>query len=371
MQGNDERVKRAYDIFFRLLRLGLGLTDRIELKDMDRKFWLAVLRISERQAMMGIIMDAISRLPEETTKPDNDLLLKLIGLVTKIEKRNRIVNCEAVKWTNYFKEKVFGAILLKGQGLANLYPSPLHRMAGDIDLWVTGNSNEVRELAVKELGAKEIIYHHIGIEDGGQAVLEIHTTPSWMYSYTRNRILQEMFLQWSKSWQEMELEDAGRIYVPADEMNRVYLLIHMYRHVFSEGIGLRQLTDYAMLLNKGCSEEEKEVFRNHIRRLNMKGFAGAVMYVVKEIFGLEDGKLPISPDRKRGEKLLAEIIEGGNFGLYDDSINRDIESDSIMSFIVRNRRNLRLLKDYTEEVLWAPAFKIWHWAWRKKYKHLL
>lgn len=103
----------------------------------------------------------------------------------------------------------------------------------------------------------------------------------------------------------------------------------------------------------------------------MKGFAGAVMYVVKEIFGLEDAKLPISPDRKRGEKLLAEIIEGGNFGLYDDSINRDIESDSIMSFIVRNRRNLRLLKDYTEEVLWAPAFKIWHWAWRKKYKHLL
>lgn len=49
-------------------------------------------------------------------------------------------------------------------------------------------------------------------------------------------------------------EFTDRVLVPSDEMNRVFLLLHMYRHVFSEGIGLRQMMDYALLLNRGCGD---------------------------------------------------------------------------------------------------------------------
>ena len=58
---------------------------------------------------------------------------------------------------------------------------------------------------------------------------------------------------------------------------------------------------------------------------------------------------------KKGEQLLDMIMEGGNFGQYNKDIDRTIKKDSAMSFITRNRRNLRLLNEYPEEVLWGPA----------------
>lgn len=353
------------NLFFSLLQLGTGLTDRIELPVMNQTLWASVFSMAQKQAVLGIIMDAMNSLPSNIEKPNRNMLLRLLSLVMEIEKKNMIVNHESKKWCEFFNEKGYGAILLKGQGVACLYPNPLHRSPGDIDMWVTGNENEIRKLAREELGAKDFTYHHIGVHDMGTTELEIHTTPSWMYSYLRNRKLQRMFRTWASSCKEIELPDAGRVCVPSDEMNRVYLLVHIYRHVFSEGIGLRQMTDYAMLLNRGCSDDDKAVFAGYMRELNIYGFAGAVMYVMKKVFGLKDECLLVEPDTEKGEKLLASIMEGGNFGMYDSSIDRTIKKDSVMSFLTRNARNFRLLKEYPEEVLWSPIFKIWHWIWRK------
>lgn len=353
------------NLFFSLLQLGIGLTDRIELPIMNQTLWASVFSMAQKQAVLGIIMDAMNSLPSNIEKPNRNMLLRLLSLVMEIEKKNMMVNHESKKWCEFFNEKGYGAILLKGQGVACLYPNPLHRSPGDIDMWVTGNKKEIRKLAREELGAKDFTYHHIGVHNMGITELEIHTTPSWMYSYPRDRKLQKMFRTWVDSCKEIELPDAGRVCVPSDEMNRVYLLVHIYRHVFSEGIGLRQMTDYAMLLNRGCSDDDKAVFAGYMKELNMYGFAGAVMYVIKKVFGLKDECLLVEPDTEKGEKLLSSIMEGGNFGMYDSSIDRTIKSDSAMSFLTRNARNFRLLKEYPEEVLWSPIFKIWHWVWRK------
>ena len=45
----------------------------------------------------------------------------------------------------------------------------------------------------------------------------------------------------------------GEITVPMTSFNVIYILSHLYRHVFTEGIGLRQLIDYYFVLVK--SEE--------------------------------------------------------------------------------------------------------------------
>ena len=85
-----------------------------------------------------------------------------------------------------------------------------------------------------------------------------------------------MFRKWIKDAKFIELpEGTGRVKVPSDEMNRVYLLVHLYRHVFSEGIGLRQMADYAVFLSKGCTEEDKAIAMEHLKELNMTKFAGA------------------------------------------------------------------------------------------------
>lgn len=350
--------------FFSLLRLGAGLTENIELPVMNKSLWASIFSMAQKQAVAGIMMDAVDALTEETEKPDRDLRLKLLGLGMEIERKNRIVNREVTEWQEFFRKKGMDTVLLKGQGLACLYPNPLHRTPGDIDMWVTGNERDVRRMAMNMPGAEDATYHHIGIKNDGKTELEIHTTPSWMYAYVKNRRLQRMFGVWKGQRSKAVLTEGGTVDVPSDEMNRVYLLVHMYRHVFSEGIGLRQMMDYAMLLKKGCKDEERKVFIKQMKELNMYGFAEAVMYVMKTVFGIDDRNLPVTPDQNKGEKLLKMIMEGGNFGQYDKMIDRTINSDSIRSFMTRNARNFRLLKEYPEEVLWGPVFKIWHYLWR-------
>ncbi|WP_300226762.1 hypothetical protein [uncultured Bacteroides sp.] len=108
----------------------------------------------------------------------------------------------------------------------------------------------------------------------------------------------------------------------------------------------------------------------HLKELNMTKFAGAVMYVMKVVFGLEDSCLLTVPDERRGKILLQTILDGGNFGKYDSSIDRSIKKDSAMSFLTRNARNFRLIKEYPEEVIWGPAFKLWHFLWRISNRNL-
>lgn len=362
--------QKVISTFFSFIRLGLGISQSLPFKEITDNEWSEMLNIAHKQTMSGILMDAIDILPNDVSRPHKDILINLMRTGINIEKYNRIINLKAVEVTQYFEKKGMEAILLKGQGLATLYPNPLHRTPGDIDLWVNADRKVLMDICNKELKSKEFTYHHIDVKMADGIELEVHTTPSWMYSYFRNRKLQKLFKEWAKDAKYIELpEGVGKVKVPSDEMNRMYLLIHLYRHVFHEGIGLRQMADYALFLSKGCTEEEKSRTMGYLKELNMTKFAGAVMYVMKEVFGLEEKYLFTSPDKKRGKILLQTILEGGNFGKYDISIDRKIKKDSAMSFITRNARNLKLIKEYPEEVIWGPAFKLWHFLWRTMNKN--
>ena len=71
------------------------------------------------------------------------------------------------------------------------------------------------------------------------------------------------------------------------------------------------------------------------------------------------------PNEKEGRRLLAEIMQGGNFGQYD---NRDValKNGGMMKHGVwKLKRVMRLVRSYPEEALWEPVFRVWHLVWRK------
>lgn len=87
--------------------------------------------------------------------------------------------------------------------------------------------------------------------------------------------------------------------MPTAAFNRVYILVHIYRHLFGEGIGLRQLMDYYYVLRQGCTEQEREATVNVLKDLGMWRFVGAVMYVMQEVFGLPQENMLAEPDERR------------------------------------------------------------------------
>ena len=159
-------------------------------------------------------------------------------------------------------------------------------------------------------------------------------------------------------------EGASMIPTPTLAFNRVYILVHIYRHLFHEGIGLRQLLDYYFVLHQGFTEEERTETMRTLRSLRMQGFTAAVMWVLQEVFAMDDRYLLTDPNEEEGRFLLSEIMLAGNFGHYDVRIKRSAKVTEWGLFCRRVGRNLRFLRSYPSEVLWSPFFKLWHAVFR-------
>ena len=155
--------------------------------------------------------------------------------------------------------------------------------------------------------------------------------------------------------------------VPSLAFNRVYILVHIYRHLFHEGIGLRQLLDYYFVLSQGFTGEERAETMRTLRSLRMQRFAAAVMWVLQRVYGMDDRYLLTAPNEREGRFLLNEIMLAGNFGHYDERLQHERGESALHWGLRKVKRNFRFVFSYPSEVLWSPLFKLWHWCWRKKH----
>lgn len=381
--------------YFRLLRFALGLEpltgDTKEwLKSAD---WPEVLRFAQKQALVGVMFEGISRLPKEYAPKGRDLF-NWIAQAQMIEAQNRRLNAATVSVYRRIRELGAECCILKGQGNALLYQNPLSRMPGDVDVWVTckrrndsgvklqaGAESTARDAAKpEELTRKELrelafrlaeghgkvgheSLNHIEMVVDGIAV-ELHPTPTVLNSPLHDARLQRWIRRCatSQSRNMVSLPDEeGQVAVPTLEFNVVYQLSHLYHHHLFEGIGLRQFIDY-MLLIRG--EGGRTLYAPLLKSLGFYNFAGAVMYVLREVFALRDLDMIVPADERRGKLLLADILHGGNFGQYDQSFTHDTWGHNMH----RLRRDLRLMRYYPAETLSEPFFRLWHFIWRKKEK---
>ena len=149
---------------------------------------------------------------------------------------------------------------------------------------------------------------------------------------------------------------------PMLEYNIVYQMAHMMHHFFDEGLGLRQMMDYYYLLVQ--VKDEKEMQKKHLevtfQYLNLYNFAGAVMYVMRIVFGVPDEWMIVPMDEHRGNLLMDEVLKGGNFGKHSGLTRHSTG----VKFFLKIKRNMKFVKYYPAEALWEPVFRTWHFFWR-------
>ena len=191
-----------------------------------------------------------------------DLLMTWMGAAQQIRRQNMKVNAVAGKLYSKFREDGLRCCILKGQGNALMYPNPYSRTPGDIDVWIDASRERIMKYARKkfELG-DDIRLQHIETSLDGVPV-ELHFFPCSMNNPIYNARLQKWFrrnvdLQCSHF---VGLPDgAGDIAIPTTAFNVVYQLTHLYHHFFDEGIGMRQIIDYFLVVN----DFSKNVFLNN------------------------------------------------------------------------------------------------------------
>ena len=370
-------------IFFDFLRFCIGSAKEIpgSLKEVD---WKELYAIAKKQALLGVLFHGIQRLPKELA-PEQKLLMRWMVMAEQIRKQNIRLFQDSVKVCKNFENEGFANCILKGQGNALLYPDPYMRTPGDIDIYLAGGRKRVMQYINKVCPNQVMRYHHVDFPVMKTAI-EVHFTPSYMFFPIHNSRMQKWFkeVMGEQCNHRVSLPDGyGEIHVPQVSFNVIYILSHLYRHIFTEGIGLRQLLDYYFVLlkwhtdltnltdsNKSLPQmtlinTDLDALRHKLKYLGLWKFAQAVMFVMKEVFGLSEDRMIVPMDEREGRFLLAEIMRGGNFGQYDDRMGSKVGESKIHRYFRMNLRNLRFVKHYPTEALSEPLFRTWFALWKK------
>lgn len=326
--------------------------------------WNDALTLAQEQAIEGVLLSAIERLPDEQ-RPPKMVLLQWIGSVQMLEpysiKIEEASNC-VVK---YFRENGFACNILKGCAVARYYPQPERRSSGDVDVWVDGGRNKIYGFARKfdkEGKLYGVTYHHIHFHLIDDIHIEVHIWPSYLSSPLRNYRLHKFFHLHRPTMET---------FMPSLAFDRVFILLHAYQHFCGHGVGLRHIMDYYYVLKRSFEDnlndkdnvEWREETVMWIKKLGMGRFAAGLMWVLREYFGLGEQYLLMAPDEKEGRFIIQEVMLTGNMG-HSDTRNWGSMKTPLSRFFLNLRRDFYMAKHYPHEAIWQPFFSIWLYFWR-------
>ena len=106
--------------------------------------------------------------------------------------------------------------------------------------------------------------------------------------------------------------------------------------------------------------------QKELKELGLWKFAGAIMYIMQEVFGMPASRLIVPPNEKYGKFVLNEVLEAGNFGRHDER-NRFGKS-KLGHNLQRVYRDMRLVRYFPAEAMSEPFFRVWHFFWRLKHR---
>ena len=372
------------NFFIELLQIGIGTREMMSsVPSADEWKWL--IAEAQRQAILAIMLCGVERLPKER-QPPQPVLLQWIGMSLQIEQQNALTTKVCGQLCQQFDKDGFFVCVLKGQANHRYYPENLQnrRSCGDIDIWLILRDLQHEKSKLQVRKSLEYVdahwertglcWLHCNFTDSSGVPVEVHFHPSFFSRPKYNKRFQSYFFEIEKCVERVKI-DGIEIPTMKVEKDVIYQMNHIYRHLIDEGVGLRQVVDYYWLLRKFCSKYESSLMAQKlsvnkaIEWLGMKRFAGALMYVLRELLGMPEMYLLCQPSEKDGKFLVEEILMSGNFGHGDPRMGNVAQGGYIKSRISqawrRFKRNLRFVSSYPGEVIWEPIVRVEHFAWKK------
>lgn len=365
MQVYDYMSKsNVYFLFYELIRVSIGTKDTLS-RHPSVKEWKLLYDIAKKQSLIGICFNGLQKLGADTDDGfekicmSEALYLRWMGMAANIQRRNEIVNRQCVELQKRLAADGLRSCLLKGQGIAAIYGEQLYglRQSGDIDIWVDADMDIVLDYVFKRAPSKVFDMKHIHYDVFKDTEVELHWIPGVSPAPNKNRGIKRFYESHKKVFDNLvSLPSGEKVTVADNKMNAVYLLMHIQGHFLYEGIGMRQLMDYYFTL-MSLNKSDRVLAKREIDALGVKKILSAVMYVESVVFGLDEEYWLCEPNKKLGKELLAEIMDGGNFGHYSKENNINNESRIHWAWR-RMKRRLRLFQYDWSGIIFRPLYRM-------------
>jgi hypothetical protein len=252
-------------------------------------------------------------------------------------------------------------VLLKGQGVAQNYRKPEQRMSGDIDLYVGEKNydkavNVLQEKYSKHAGDIETKKHFS--LDIGTTRVELHRQADHLSNPVENSYFQrltrkhlqnngnQLITQHTSNQSLLQnpactkdtndiLQQSGNkevfqscgttsnLQTPHPQFDALFLFDHIFHHYLIQGIGLRQLCDWARYLYFRSNEIDMQQLKTDLQKTGLLKAWKIFGFIAVDTLGLPVENFPFYEHRpSRGEKVLENIFTGGNFGYYNPELGR-------------------------------------------------
>lgn len=310
---------RTTTAFLYLLQAGLWEQDIVmpNIFPLSDQEWQLVYKQSIQQTVEGIVYDGIQKI-KTSLRPPRALGLKWLVRIEHIERRNIAMNQAIASQSLFFKQHSLAPILLKGQGIAQFYSQPLHRICGDID-WYFPNKEMYRKAnnLIQEKGltltytpgfSSSYIWNAFETEHH-QHLFDIHNpfcTP----------FLKKLLFKEENNTVIILINDA-MVTLPAHHVNMVQITSHILKHLLSFGIGIRQLCDAARLYHVMKKEIDTSEMKKIYRKLGIGKWIDQLHHVLVHYIGLPENDLPYPLSDSNADWLMEDILISGNFGFHD------------------------------------------------------
>lgn len=194
-------------------------------------------------------------------------------------------------------------VILKGSSAAKYYPHPEYRTMGDIDIMTR---REDFNTACSQL-----------VDNGYHIVNEIYKETS----LRKDNICVDIHRQFAslnnpdhvKFLDDLIIENINPTHVLPDIVNGLVLLDHINQHLES-GIGLRQIIDWMMFVDKSLPDGKWPEFYELAKKIGLDRLAVACTHMCELYLGLSPHKWSAEADTELCEQLMDYVLTCGNFG---------------------------------------------------------
>ena len=216
-----------------------------------------------------------------------------------------------------FESAGIQAVVMKGVGLAALYPEPQYRSWGDIDLFVGKDQYHPACAAMRSTFPDALKFdeeldhykHYNLIADG--ISIEIHRV-SVGHQHPVDEMRYDKMEQQGMTHGEKISVNGLEITVPEPTFNALFVLLHSWEHMMTQGANVRQLCDWTLLLHHYHNKLDCERLKRDLESLHLMDVWQLYAWMAVHYLGLKQEEAPFYSDApaRRAERLHGDLLAG-------------------------------------------------------------
>lgn len=298
--------------------------------------WPSIFKLADIQTVGAIVFDGVALLPKECHPP---LALKLqrIGFMQQTERMNSVHGKTLVAIHKALSAKGIREVYMKGRIAGSRYPHPSHRQPGDIDFVVSRSDYPETLQTLSQIGKVDfgMVHEHHGMAWVNGVTVEPHYKVHNFQRPSTDRAMQSMFEGVFPDHLVPLNIDGCKLSSFPPTFESVFLVSHMVNHVYEEGLGLRQIVDYAMFLTRCGVDIEPERHEEYLRQMRMSRSWRLFTCICKRYLGAEVPAFvkPFSgKEEAQAQRLFDDVMRVGNFGRGEYVFNHRGITDALKNY---------------------------------------